>query len=143
MTQAVVGMFPNKQETRTSTLKGCLGAACGLLLFFLILQDAVIMESKWRLTALMNSWEPRSGSLPAGDPQLPARLSSPWSQGRMNPALNWVPHCKDVPEAAACLRQLRTNIYSNPGKDSCCCTSKTFTTFSHPNPSQTLMNLNC
>ena len=31
--------------------------------------------------------------------------------------------------------QLKTIIYSNPGKNSCCCASETITTFSHPNPS--------
>ena len=25
----------------------------------------------------------------------PVRSSGPWSQGRINPARNWVPHCKD------------------------------------------------
>ena len=29
----------------------------------------------------------------AAKPQ-PVRLTGPWSQDRMNPALNWVPHCK-------------------------------------------------
>ena len=53
VTQAVVGMFPNKQETRTSMRKGCPGAACGLLLFFLLSSR---MQSSWSQNGASPHW---------------------------------------------------------------------------------------